>query len=214
MDYQNRAGSKKGGGGIASKSLESLQLKKRLYQLAADVSDVDSNPYLRSLPGGVYECKLCLTKHKSTNSFILHTQGRRHQQSLEQRKRLEAPKSGSSPASAKVQTKSFVKIGRPGYKITKIFDPAANKRGLHLLIKYPQIKSGLQPMHRLMSAYEQQQEPVDGAFQYLVIAAEPYDTIAIKIRAPPIDKSSLWSNFDQDTGDYHLQILLDSVDEP
>lgn len=212
MDYQNRAGSKKGGGGIASKGLESLQLKRRLNQLAADVSDVDSNPYLRSLPGGLYECKLCLTKHKSTNSFILHTQGRRHQQSLEQRKRLDTPRSGSAAAS-KVTTKSFVKIGRPGYRITKIFDPAANKRGLHLLIKYPQIKKGLQPMHRLMSAYEQQQEPADGAYQYLVIAAEPYDTIAIKIRSSPIEKDSLWSDFDKDTGDFHLQFLLDPVSD-
>lgn len=211
MDYQNRAGSKKGGGGIASKSLENLQLKHRLNQLTSELSDVDSNPYLRSLPDGSFECKLCLTKHKTINSFHVHTQGKRHQLSLEQRKRLDTPKQGTPlPGSQPVALKRFVKIGRPGYKITKIFDPATMQRGLLLLLKYPQIKPGVVPRYRFMSAFEQSQEPVDSNYQYLVIAAEPYDNVAIKIQGAVVAQDSLWSHFDKDSGAYHLQFLWPS----
>ena len=37
------------------------------------------------------------------------------------------------------------------------------------------------PRYRFMSAYEQKVEAVDGRFQYLLFAAEPYETVAFKI---------------------------------
>lgn len=37
------------------------------------------------------------------------------------------------------------------------------------------------PRHRFMSAYEQRIEPPDRRWQYLLMAAEPYETIAFKV---------------------------------
>lgn len=37
------------------------------------------------------------------------------------------------------------------------------------------------PRHRFMSAYEQKIEPPDRKWQYLLFAAEPYETISFKV---------------------------------
>lgn len=50
-------------------------------------------------------------------------------------------------------------------------------------IDYPEIAEGIGPRHRFMSAYEQRIEPPDRRWQYLLMAAEPYETIAFKVRA-------------------------------
>ena len=54
------------------------------------------------------------------------------------------------------------------------------------------------PRHRFMSAYEQRIEPPDRRWQYLLMAAEPYETIAFKVAPtgspsshPPVGRS-LW----------------------
>lgn len=49
-------------------------------------------------------------------------------------------------------------------------------------IDYPEIAEGIGPRHRFMSAYEQRIEPPDRRWQYLLLAAEPYETIAFKVR--------------------------------
>ena len=46
----------------------------------------------------------------------------------------------------------------------------------------PEIADGVIPRHRFMSAYEQKIEPPDRKWQYLLFAAEPYETIAFKVR--------------------------------
>ena len=48
-------------------------------------------------------------------------------------------------------------------------------------IDYPEIAEGIMPRHRFMSAYEQRIEPPDRRWQYLLMAAEPYETIAFKV---------------------------------
>lgn len=50
-----------------------------------------------------------------------------------------------------------------------------------LQIDYPEIAEGIGPRHRFMSAYEQRIEPPDRRWQYLLMAAEPYETIAFKV---------------------------------
>lgn len=45
-----------------------------------------------------------------------------------------------------------------------------------------EIAEGIAPRHRFMSAYEQKVEPPDRKWQYLLFAAEPYETIAFKVR--------------------------------
>ncbi len=51
-----------------------------------------------------------------------------------------------------------------------------------LQIDYPEIAEGVVPRHRFMSAYEQRVEPPDKKWQYLLFAAEPYETISFKVR--------------------------------
>ncbi len=48
-------------------------------------------------------------------------------------------------------------------------------------IDLPEIVEGVIPRHRFMAAYEQKVEPPDKKWQYLLFAAEPYETIAFKV---------------------------------
>ena len=49
------------------------------------------------------------------------------------------------------------------------------------LFMFSEIAEGIAPRHRFMSAYEQKVEPPDRKWQYLLFAAEPYETIAFKV---------------------------------
>ena len=86
---------------------------------------------------------------------------------------------------AGVQKRQFVKIGRPGYKVTKVKnvdeENGTVKMGLMFQIHFPQIKDNDKPRKRLMSAFEQRREMPNSAYQYLLIAAEPYETISFRI---------------------------------
>ena len=55
-----------------------------------------------------------------------------------------------------------------------------------------------------MSTYEQKKEPIDPRYQYLLIAAEPYETIAFKIPSKKIDfsKGKFFKQWDTDTRKY------------
>ena len=54
--------------------------------------------------------------------------------------------------------KNLIKIGRPGYKITKIRDPVTRQLGLLFQLQYPEIGTELMPRYRFMSAFEQRVE--------------------------------------------------------
>ena len=43
------------------------------------------------------------------------------------------------------------------------------------------VQEGLQPRHRFMSAFEQRVERPDRRYQFLLFAADPYETVAFKI---------------------------------
>lgn len=88
-----------------------------------------------------------------------------------------------------------VKIGRPGYKVTKQFDPDALQRSLLFQIDYPEIEDArVAPRFRFMSSYEQKVEPWDKRYQYVLFAAEPYETIAFRVPNAEVDKA----------GDHHF----------
>ena len=65
----------------------------------------------------------------------------------------------------KVEVRKFVKIGRPGYKVTKQREPETGQQSLLFQIDYPEIAEGVIPRHRFMSAYEQKIEPPDKKWQ-------------------------------------------------
>ncbi|XP_003384267.1 PREDICTED: splicing factor 3A subunit 2-like [Amphimedon queenslandica] len=214
MDYQHRVGSKTGGGGVASYSESSKDRKERLKKLAMETIDITKDPYFMKNHLGQYECKLCLTIHNTEGSYLAHTQGKKHQSNLAQRAAKEASETQMLPALEKprVDIKKFIKIGRPGYKVTKQRDTATGQHSLFFQVDYPEIVDGLRPRHRFMSAYEQRMEAPDKAWQFLLFAAEPYETIAFKIPSREIDKSEgkLWTQWNNETKQFFLQFHFKS----
>lgn len=107
--------------------------------------------------------------------------------------------------------RNVVKIGRPGYKITKIRDPLTRQNGLLFQLLYPELTPGVTPKVRFMSAYEQKvDDPPDKNYQYFLIAAEPYETCGFKLQAREVDRrdSRFWTWFDEDSKEFWAQILF------
>lgn len=108
--------------------------------------------------------------------------------------------------------------------VTKQRDPDSHQHSLFFQIDYPEIVEGVQPRHRFMSAYEQRVEPPDRQWQYLLFAAEPYETIGFKasfflclppsfiIFSPQIPSREVekgddkfWTEWNPDTKQFFLQ---------
>ncbi|WVZ03295.1 hypothetical protein V8G54_024101 [Vigna mungo] len=146
--------------------------------------------------------------------------------SPQQRGQLLGPHSGQAPPDQLGQTtpppshnptsakSPFAKqIGRPGYRVTKQYDPETKQRSLLFQIEYPEIENLVKPRHRFMSSYEQRVQPFDKRYQYLLFAAEPYEIIAFKkfalcsiklhfqVPSTEIDKSTpkFFSHWDPDS---------------
>lgn len=222
-DRQNRVGSKFGGGGVASAQNAERDRKERLRQLALENVDLSKDPYLMRNHLGTYECKLCLTLHTNEGNYLAHTQGKKHQAGLARRAAMEkklaqqlpAPLSTSSSGwTNKNQMPTRVRIGRPGYEISKSRDPRTNQRCLSFQLHCPEaeIVNGIlmQPRHRFMSAYEQRVEPPDKRYQYLLVACEPYETVAFKIPNDPIDRGEgrFITNWDSETKTFTLTLFF------
>ncbi|KAA0203354.1 hypothetical protein HAZT_HAZT000728 [Hyalella azteca] len=209
MDFQHRAGGKTGGGGQASWSESNKDRRERLRQLALETIDLNKDPYFMKNHLGSYECKLCLTLHNNEGSYLAHTQGKKHQTNLARRAAKEAKEAPTQPApeKARVELKKFVKIGRPGYRVTKQRDPENGQQSLLFQVDYPEIGEGIAPRHRFMSAYEQKVEPPDRKWQYLLFAAEPYETIAFKVPSREVDKGEnrFWTLWNKETKQFFLQ---------
>ncbi|CDZ96804.1 splicing factor 3a subunit 2 [Phaffia rhodozyma] len=223
MDYQNRVGSKFGGGGPAGNSEANVDRRERLRKLAMETIDLAKDPYILRTHLGTIECRLCLTLHTNEGSYLAHTQGKKHQTNLARRAARDNKDNQlliTLPKTQEVLKKNFVKIGRPGYKVTKIREPTAPHRlGLLFQANLPEIKDGVRPIRRFMSAFEQRREIPNRAIQYLLIAAEPYETIAFAIPAREIvsedsediaDLNATWDHWDNDTKTYYTQLLFNS----
>jgi splicing factor 3A subunit 2 len=66
-----------------------------------------------------------------------------------------------------------------------------------------------------MSTYEQKKEPVDPRYQFLLMAAEPYETIAFKIPSLKIDygQGKMREEWISDTRKYQLQLYFELKDQ-
>ncbi len=155
-----------------------------------------------------------------SGSYLAHTQGKRHQENIGRRAAREAQRLNTAPSLAikKPTRPKAPRIGRPGfammhfyraefhitlscsYRVTKQYDSETGSRSLLFQVEYPQIGSDLQPRHRFMSAYEQKVEAPDRNFQYLLVAAEPYETIGFKIPSLEIDRGEgkFFSHWDRE----------------
>lgn len=83
--------------------------------------------------------------------------------------------------------------------------------GLLFQLQYPEIGTEIKPRFRFMSAFEQRVEvPPDKNFQYLLVAAEPYETVAFKLQAREVDRSGegFWTWFDNDNKEFWLQMFF------
>lgn len=196
-----------------------------------EIIDLAKDPYFMKNHLGQYECRLCLTLHLTEGNYLAHTQGKRHQDNLGRRAHREAKMAEGGPLgamaatgvqAAAVQKRKIVprrtfKIGRPGYKVTKQIDPVSEQKSLTFEIRYPDIGEGIQPRHRFMSSYEQKVETPDRNFQYLLFAAEPYETIGFKVPNLDIDRggggeeSKFYTNWDRDTLTFTVLTLCPSV---
>lgn len=205
-------GSKPGSGGAASAQNEAIDRRERLRRLALETIDIAKDPYFMRNHLGSYECKLCLTLHNNEGNYLAHTQGKRHQTNLAKRAAREAKEAPAlpQPHKRKVALKKSVKIGRPGYRVTKQFDPETKQRSLLFQIEYPEIEDNAKPRHRFMSSFEQRIEPNDKKYQYLLFAAEPYEIIAFKVPSTEIDKSTpkFFSHWDPDSKMFTLQLYF------
>lgn len=214
MDYQHRVGGKTGTGGVASASESNRDRRERLRQLALETIDLQKDPYFMRNHLGSYECKLCLTLHNNEGSYLAHTQGKKHQSNLARRAAKDAKDSNNLmpqlASKSRIDVRKFVKIGRPGYRITKQLDPSINQQSLLFQIDYPEIADNIIPRHRFMSAYEQKIEPPDRHWQYVLFAAEPYETIAFKVPSREVDKSEgkFWTLWNKDSKQFFLQFAF------
>ena len=104
--------------------------------------------------------------------------------------------------------RKIVRIGKPGYRITKARDTRTGDRCVTFEVDYPDGQEGLQPRHRFMSAYEQRVEGADSGYQYIVLSCDPYENIAFKVPSWPLDKSpdKIWSQWDSETRVFTLQV--------
>ncbi|KAF4510624.1 hypothetical protein G6O67_002500 [Ophiocordyceps sinensis] len=226
MDYQNRAGSKFGGGGVASHSATNADRRERLRKLALETIDLDKDPYFFKNHVGSFECRLCLTVHQNDGSYLAHTQGKKHQTNLARRAAREQkegrhgqhgapgpldPATGLPLAfGASAPRRNLIKIGRPGYKITKIRDPVSRQQGLLFQLQYPDAAPDVSPNWQVMNAFTQRVEDPDKNFQYLLVAADPYETVGFKIPARELDKRGdrQFCFWDPDAKEFWIQVMF------
>jgi splicing factor 3A subunit 2 len=215
-------GSKPGSGGVVSGSVSNADRRERLRQLALETIDLVKDPYFMKNHLGSYECKLCLTLHNNEGSYLAHTQGRRHQMNISRRAAKDGKDQGmlpvgptAGPGAKSVKPKKSMKIGRPGYKVVKERDHETNQLSLTFYIDYPEIEKGIRPRYRFMSSFEQRIEPADKDYQFILFAAEPYETIAFKIPNKDIEKnlgptipgeSKFWTKWDDPIKQFSLQL--------
>ena len=120
------------------------------------------------------------------------------------------PQPAAGPASLGSERKARrVTIGVPQYVVERFVvegERGGPQVGLRITVSYPEIVDGIQPRHRFMSAFEQKIEVPDKEFQYVLFAAEPYSTIAVKIPNLPLDRdpNKFYTNWDWD----HLEFSL------
>lgn len=186
-----------------------MDRRERLRRLALETIDLSKDPYFMKNHLGQFECKLCLTLHVNEASYLSHTQGKKHQVNLGRRAAKEKMDVAVQPQPKAVSKKKTVKIGLPGYRVTKLRDPDTLQKALLFEIDYPEAE-GL-PRHRFMSAYEQKVDsPPDSRYQYLLFAAEPYETVAFKIPSLEVDSSGgkLYFKWDEKKKTYVMQVFF------
>ena len=178
-------GYKPGSGAPLSEHEISLVRRERLKKLALETTDLRKDPYLARTQMGTFECRLCGTLHSTEGSYLAHSQGRKHQVGLVQRlAQLKQAELQISDLPSRPVPRRFVKIGRPLSRLVSVVRDG--RSGFAVSVFVPQI-SVAEPALRVMSAYEQRVQVLDPAWQFLLVAAEPYETVAFRVPNRPVE---------------------------
>jgi splicing factor 3A subunit 2 len=208
MDFQNRAGNKAGGGGNLSFSERNVDRRERLRLLAMEVTDLNKDPYIIRNSYGTYECKLCKTIHNNEGDYLAHTQAKKHKTNLAKRKLKTV---GADPqVLPKEKEKELLKIGKPGYKLSKILNPETNEISLLIEIEFSELNNETVPKYKIIKSTDQSVEPKDEKYQYIVFAADPYENIAFKVPNKEVDYSEekYFCNWDGDNKNFNLLLTF------
>lgn len=193
--------------------------KERIKNLTLSEVDLSKDPFFLKNHLGTFECKLCLTLHNNEGNYLAHTKGKRHQNNLairiarekekEQKKNLKSLSLDALKNATREHQKT-IRIGRPAYNVQK----KQGENGENILIfqvEYPEIANSVKPMYRFLSAFEQKVDmPPDAEYQYLVIAAEPYETIGFKIPNLPINDERTVRRWSTEDKIFALKIYFDN----
>lgn len=223
MDRQHREGGKTGSGhGLLTSADQNAHRRQRLMSLAMETVDLANDPFVIKNHLGQLECVLCMTVHTNEGSYLAHTQAKRHLANLARRAAKQAAMnqqgvsvgvpvavSMSPPVATLPDPQKKKKIGRPEYTLKPVKHEESGALGVLLHVHYPEIISD--PGMRIMSAFEQRLEAPNRAYQYLLIAADPYETIAFKIPNRPVllDNPDLtFTYWDADFKVFTVQVML------
>jgi splicing factor 3A subunit 2 len=193
--------SKSGVGGLLSSDAANLSRKSRVRDLLFDSGGLSADPYLIRNHLGQFECKLCLSLHPSEANYMVHSEGRRHQENLAKRAaRLEQQQmqtkltaNSASNRPTAVRPAASPSLGLPVYRLLKQYSSPLGQLSLLVQVSYPSAADDVQPRFRFMSAFEQKVEPVSyqdhrARYQYLVVSCSPYSNIAFRIPNRPIER--------------------------
>ncbi|GAV52222.1 hypothetical protein ZYGR_0AG02130 [Zygosaccharomyces rouxii] len=228
MDYQNRAGSKKGGGGIASDSQANLARRKQVdellrqgqqvpYTFQDESDEVNRNPYIYKNNSGKLVCKLCNTIHTAWSSVERHLSGNKHGLNVLRRGNAN-DKSGGQNRSQEGQDQAFLEAVEskrqslrhngivPDCKTALIKDKGTGQLGVAIQVNYSTDESNsseqvVSPFIRVVSGLELSESDQNDK-KYVVIAYEPFENVAIEI---PSDKEILMNK------NYEDQSSLDEL---
>ena len=200
MDRQHRPGGKYGQGVMMSKTEEKQAQKYRQKRIAMESVDLSKDPYFFKNHVGTFECRLCLTLHLNESSYILHSQGKKHLESVRRHlEREEREKSQSVDIfknNISIEKIQYIKIGIPEYKVVNETD-LGEIISTKIEVNYQGIVNNEIPAYRICNPFEQKMEKPDKDYLYLLIAANPYETICFKIpevniKHKNIDINPLW----------------------
>lgn len=99
-----------GSGKPATAQEIALDRKERLRRLALETVDLSKDPYMQKNHVGKIECRLCLTLHLNTSSYLTHTQGRKHQTNLARRAFRERGQSQEDAREGETEAETLVRI--------------------------------------------------------------------------------------------------------
>ncbi|KAL3233024.1 hypothetical protein RNJ44_04940 [Nakaseomyces bracarensis] len=165
MDFQNRAGSKKGAGGIASESQFNQQRKRQVEELlqqgetvrytfqddenenSNEEKKLKANPYIYRNHSGKLVCKLCNTMHMSWSSVERHLGGKKHGINVLRRGELDEIKNDKLPVgkSASIfdsrieERKKDLKCIDgliPKHQVVPIIDESSGNEGIAIQVDY------------------------------------------------------------------------------